>query len=212
MAYQVKEIFYTLQGEGFHTGRPAVFCRFSGCNLWTGREQDRETATCNFCDTNFRGTDGPGGGWFAGPVDLVRAIVNHWPSPSHGGIPFVVLTGGEPLLQVDQALVDTLHQAGFEIALETNGTRIPPMGIDWITVSPKSPTNLVLQEGNELKLVYPLPGMDPELFGSLPFRYFYLQPLDDPGKVENTRQAVGYCMRNPKWRLSLQTHKILGIP
>jgi 7-carboxy-7-deazaguanine synthase (Cx14CxxC type) len=212
MRYQVKEIYYTLQGEGAQTGRAAVFCRFVGCNLWSGREQDRASAICTFCDTDFRGTDGPNGGIFPTAGDLVRAVANNWPSSPSPAIPYVVLTGGEPLLQVDQALLEGLHQAGFEVAVETNGTRLPPPGLDWITVSPKAGTDLVLREGDELKLIYPQPGAEPEQFEHLAFRHFFLQPLDSPSRAENTRRAVAYCLRNPRWRLSLQTHKLLGIP
>lgn len=212
MAYQVKEIYYTLQGEGAQTGRAAVFCRFAGCNLWSGREEDRAEATCNFCDTDFQGTDGPGGGRFSLASDLARAVVNCWPGNGISGLPFVVLTGGEPLLQVDQALVDALHETGFEIAIETNGTRLPPAGIDWITMSPKSLKDLVLREGHELKLVYPQPGLGPELFAQFSFRHFYLQPLDNQHQQKNIREAIDYCLRNPKWRLSLQTHKLIGLP
>ena len=211
MTYTVKEIFYTLQGEGAHAGRPAVFCRFAGCNLWSGLEDDRAAAVCSFCDTDFVGTDGPGGGKFASADDLARAIAAAWPGGCSAR-PFVVCTGGEPLLQLDSALVDALHAAGFEIAVETNGTRRPPQGLDWICVSPKSGADLVLTGGDELKLVYPQPGADPEEFMGLDFDHFFLQPMDGPQLAENTRLATEYCLEHPWWRLSLQTHKLLGIP
>lgn len=209
MAYTVKEIFYTLQGEGVWSGRPAVFCRFSGCNLWTGREEDRPNAVCRFCDTHFLGVDGPGGGRFDSADNLARSAAACWPG---GGHPFVVCTGGEPLLQLDAALVDALHAQGFEIAVETNGTRLPPAGIDWICVSPKAGADLLLREGDELKLVYPQPDLPPEQLVGLFFRHFFLQPMDGPLHEENTRAAVRYCLDHPRWRLSLQTHKYLNIP
>ncbi|MDY3551371.1 7-carboxy-7-deazaguanine synthase [Gemmata sp. JC717] len=212
MPYQVKEIFYTLQGEGRNTGRPAVFCRFTGCNLWSGREVDRATAVCRFCDTAFVGTDGPGGGRFATARELVVAITCKWPSASAHTRPFVVCTGGEPLLQMNQELVDELHLAGFEVAIETNGTRLPPEGIDWICVSPKARAELVLRKGNELKLIFPQPGAEPERFAGLDFQNFLLQPMDGPDAAANTRLAVAYCLAHPQWRLSIQTHKILAIP
>jgi 7-carboxy-7-deazaguanine synthase (Cx14CxxC type) len=208
--YTVKEIYYTLQGEGAQTGRPAVFLRFAGCNLWTGREEDRSTAICQFCDTDFLGTDGPGGGKFASARELAAAVANQWPAKS--GKPLVVCTGGEPLLQLDAPLVEALHALGFEIAIETNGTRLPPAGIDWITVSPKAGADLVLQSGTELKLIYPQPGAEPEGFERLAFRHFFLQPMDGPARDRNTRLAVEYCLAHPPWRLSLQTHKYIGIP
>ncbi|HZN96525.1 MAG TPA: 7-carboxy-7-deazaguanine synthase [Gemmatimonadales bacterium] len=211
MSYAVKEIFYTLQGEGANTGRPAVFCRFAGCNLWTGREQDRETATCQFCDTDFVGTDGPGGGRFPTAEALARAIWEAWPSESTERR-FVVCTGGEPLLQLDSGLIEALHQAGFEIAVETNGTLQPPDGLDWLCVSPKAGTELVIRSGDELKLVFPQPGADPTEFESLGFRHFFLQPMDGPDREANTAAALQYCLAHPRWRLSLQTHKLLGIP
>lgn len=210
MAYSVKELFYTLQGEGRNTGRSAVFCRFVGCNLWSGREQDRATALCRFCDTQFVGTDGPGGGRFDSARDLTRAIANLWPASD--GVPFVVCTGGEPLLQLDQPLVDELHAAGFEIALETNGTLLPPQGIDWICVSPKAGAELALRSGNELKLIFPQEGTEPERYSSLDFQFFLVQPMDGPELARNTRLAVEFCLAHPRWRLSLQTHKLLGIP
>jgi 7-carboxy-7-deazaguanine synthase (Cx14CxxC type) len=209
--YVVKEIFYSLQGEGAYTGRPAVFCRFAGCNLWNGRETDRAAADCRFCDTDFVGTEGTGGGRFARATDLAGAIASLWPEDAGGSHRFVVLTGGEPLLQVDEALIDELHDRGFEIAVETNGTRLPPAGVDWICVSPKANAPLRLTWGNELKLVYPQPGAEPELFTSLAFAHFFLQPMDGPERERNTRLAIEYCLANPRWRLSLQTHKITGI-
>ena len=216
MAYSVKEIYFTLQGEGVHTGRPAVFLRFAGCNLWSGREEDRESAVCSFCDTDFVGTDGPGGGKFAGAEDLADAVLRTWSAYSAGGNQsrhrFVVCTGGEPLLQLDRELVDSLHRRAFEIAVETNGTIPPPDGIDWLCVSPKAEAKLVVQSGDELKLVYPQEGITPEDFGHLNFRYFSLQPMDGPDVENNTAATIGYCRSNPRWRLSLQTHKLLGIP
>ena len=211
MAYRVKEIYYTLQGEGANTGRPAVLCRFSGCNLWSGRAEDRAAALCGFCDTDFAGTDGPGGGIFASPEALTAAVAEQWPAAGVGLRPFVVLTGGEPLLQVDRQLVDALHRMGFEIAVETNGTLDPPAGIDWICVSPKAGAPLRIRRGDELKLVYPQRGLEPEVFEDLEFRYFYLQPMDGPARGANTDLALRYCLEHPKWRLSLQAHKILGI-
>jgi 7-carboxy-7-deazaguanine synthase (Cx14CxxC type) len=207
--YTVKEIYYTLQGEGAQTGRAAVFLRFAGCNLWTGREADRASATCQFCDTNFVGTDGPNGGKFATAEELVAAVTKQWAGL---GRPFVVCTGGEPLLQIDAILVQALHRGGFEIAIETNGTLLPPAGIDWITVSPKAGAAMVLKSGDELKLVYPQLGAEPERFASLSFRHFYLQPMDGPDRECNTHLAVNYCLKHPQWRLSLQTHKLIGIP
>lgn len=213
MSYAVKEIFYTLQGEGANTGRPAVFCRFSGCNLWSGREADRPTASCQFCDTDFIGTDGPGGGKFSSAEALATAVATTWPQPaSFRGPRFVVCTGGEPLLQLDAPLIAMLHAHGFEIAIETNGTLPPPPGIDWICVSPKAGTELVVASGQELKLVFPQEGAEPELFEKLDFQHFFLQPMDGPDRVRNTREAVRYCLEHPRWRLSLQTHKLLGIP
>lgn len=211
MAYQVKEIFYTLQGEGRQTGRPAVFLRFAGCNLWTGRERDRAGAVCTFCDTDFVGTDGTGGGTFADATALADAVTAAWPE-SEGGSRFVVMTGGEPLLQVDEALTGALHDRGFEIAVETNGTIEAPAGIDWICVSPKADAELKQLSGNELKLVYPQAKAMPERFAGLPFDYFMLQPLDGPDLAANTQACVEYCRTHPAWRLSLQTHKVLGIP
>ena len=207
--YTVNEIFYTLQGEGANAGRPAVFCRFAGCNLWTGREADRSTAVCNFCDTDFVGV-GPDGGKFATADALADAIESRWPRPERANR-FVVCTGGEPLLQLDPAAVDALHSRGFAVAVETNGTQEPPPGLDWICVSPKSNASLVLTHGDELKLVFPQQGVDPAHFESLDFDQFFLQPMDGPALPENTRAAVNFCLAHPKWRLSLQTHKLLGV-
>ena len=211
MAYSVKEIFYTLQGEGGQTGRPAVFCRFAGCNLWSGREADRASAVCTFCDTDFVDTDGPGGGRFATAGALADAVASAWPARA-GGTRFVVCTGGEPLLQLDAAVVAALHAKGFEIAVETNGTRLPPAGLDWICVSPKAGAELLLKTGDELKLVYPQAGAEPERFEPLAFRHFFLQPMDGPDRERHTQAALQYCLAHPRWRLSLQTHKLLGIP
>ena len=209
MTYSVKEIFYTLQGEGANAGRPAVFCRFAGCNLWTGLERDRAAATCNFCDTDFVGTDGDGGGKFATAQALVDEIAHHWgDEPAHR---FTVLTGGEPLLQVDDALTAALHERGFEIAVETNGTVAPPPGLDWVCVSPKADTALVITRGDELKLVYPQEGVDPSRYTRLDFSHFYLQPMDNLLRETNTRLAMQYCLAHPLWKLGLQTHKTLGI-
>ena len=212
VSYAVKEIFYTLQGEGRQTGRPAVFCRFTGCNLWSGLERDRETAVCRFCDTEFVGVDGPGGGRFRSSKELGAAIAGMWPRNAFArSQPFVVCTGGEPLLQLDQELVDVLHGHGFEVAIETNGTQHPPAGIDWICMSPKARAELVLRKGNELKLVFPQLGAEPERFEDLAFSHFYLQPMDGPERERNTALAIRYCLDHPLWRLSLQTHKFLGI-
>ena len=208
--YSVKEIYYTLQGEGAQSGRAAVFCRFAGCNLWSGREQDRGRAECQFCDTDFVGVDGPGGSKFASAEELASLCRDVWQGNPES--PFVVLTGGEPMLQVDAALVDMLHAHGFEIAIETNGTLETTPGIDWICVSPKAGTTLAQTQGNELKLVYPQAGQSPEDFEQLKFRHFFLQPMDGPLLEKNTRQAIAYCLRHPKWRLSLQSHKLLNIP
>ncbi|GAB2893968.1 7-carboxy-7-deazaguanine synthase [Paralcaligenes sp. KSB-10] len=210
MTYSVKEIFYTLQGEGANAGRPAVFCRFAGCNLWTGREKDRERAICQFCDTDFVGTDGDGGGKFRNARALAEAVAGHW-SPPGDAHRFVVLTGGEPLLQVDDALIGELHARGFTIAVETNGTQICPAGLDWICVSPKAGSELKVFEGNELKLVFPQPGAEPEKFTRLNFDHFYLQPMDGPAQSANTKLAMDYCMAHPQWSLGVQTHKFLGI-
>ncbi len=235
MAYSVKEIFFTLQGEGRHTGRPAVFLRFAGCNLWTGREGDRGTAVCQFCDTDFVGADGPGGGKFRHASDLAQAVLRCWqeppeeitalranpprwlavqenPSLAESRAPYVVCTGGEPLLQLDKPLIRALHQVGCQIAIETNGTIAAPPGIDWICVSPKAGAPFVQQAGNELKLVYPQPPFDPASFVALPFDHFYLQPMDGPHREENTAAIEEYCQRHPIWKISRQTHKLLGIP
>jgi 7-carboxy-7-deazaguanine synthase (Cx14CxxC type) len=213
MNYTVKEIFYALQGEGANVGRPAVFCRFAGRNLWSGREGDRAKAVCRFCALDFVGTDGPGGGRFVSAFDLARAVASNWlASAGCRARPFVVCTGGEPLLQVDEDLVSALHAGGFEIAVETNGTRLPPHGIDWVCVSPKAGADLVLCSGNELKLVFAQEGAHPAPFELLDFSYFWLQPMDGPDRERNTRLAVRYCLEHPRWRLSLQTQKYLGIP
>jgi 7-carboxy-7-deazaguanine synthase (Cx14CxxC type) len=212
MSYGVKEIFYTLQGEGAWVGRPAVFCRFAGCNLWSGLEKDRATAVCQFCDTEFVGTDGPDGGRFATPEALAQAVTSRWPADaSPRAQKFVVCTGGEPLLQLDEPAVRAFHAAGFQVAIETNGTQVPPPGIDWICMSPKAGAPLVLTRGDELKLVYPQPGAMPEQFVNLDFRNFCLQPMDGPQRQANTAAALQYCLDHPQWRLSLQTHKIIGI-
>ena len=210
--YAVKEIFYTLQGEGAQTGRAAVFCRFAGCNLWTGREEDRASAICKFCDTDFADTKGPGGGKFESAGALADAVAKKWPGDAASGKRFVVLTGGEPLLQLDPSLIAALHALHFEIAVETNGT-IPALdGINWLCVSPKAGAALKQKSGDELKLVFPQAGIDPGSFESLPFRHFFLQPMDGPNRAANTEQALRYCLEHPQWRLSLQTHKLLGIP
>ena len=211
MSYAVKEIFYTLQGEGAQAGRAAVFCRFVGCNLWSGRESDRAAAVCQFCDTDFVGVNGPGGGRFENAEALAEAIAAKWTSVGSGSR-FVVCTGGEPLLQLDRPLIDALHEREFEIAVETNGTVTAPKGIDWVCVSPKADAALVQTSGNELKLVYPQEKARPEMFEPLAFSHFFLQPMDGPDLKRNTDMAVRYCMEHPKWRLSLQTHKMLGIP
>jgi 7-carboxy-7-deazaguanine synthase len=209
VAYAVKEVFLTLQGEGAHAGRAAVFCRFAGCNLWSGREVDRATAQCQFCDTDFVGTDGTRGGSYRFATDLVDAIEDEWGLGEADR--FVVLTGGEPLLQIDDELLNALHDRGFSIAVETNGTIDPPVGLDWLCVSPKAGTELRIRSGDELKLVYPQPGAPPEAFAELAFERFSLQPMDGPDLADNTARAIDYCLRHPQWRLSLQTHKALGI-
>ncbi len=213
MTYSVKEIYFTLQGEGAQTGRPAVFLRFSGCNLWSGREQHREESVCRFCDTEFVGTDGPGGGKFDSAAALADAVQKAWPTASPNVSPFVVCTGGEPLLQLDRPAIDALHDAGFEIGVETNGTLPAPEGIDWLCVSPKGTAKVVQTTGDELKLVYPQVEREaqPGVFSAMRFRVFSLQPLDNANRAANTERAVRYCLDNPQWRLSLQTHKILGI-
>jgi 7-carboxy-7-deazaguanine synthase len=212
MTYTVKELFYTLQGEGANVGRAAVFCRFAGCNLWTGREADRAEAVCQFCDTDFIGV-GPDGGKFAEPAALARAVAALWPhaSPTEVSRPLVVCTGGEPLLQLDEQLIDALHGEGFEIAVETNGTQRAPGGLDWFCVSPKARASLVLTHGDELKLVFPQEDGEPEQYACLDFDHFFLQPMDGPDVERNTRLAVEYCLAHPQWRLSLQTHKRLGL-
>lgn len=215
MSYAVKEIFLTLQGEGAQSGRAAVFCRFAGCNLWTGREADRAHAVCTFCDTDFVGTDGDGGGKFASADPLAQAIERCWSgavAADSRGRRYVVCTGGEPLLQLDEALIDALHARGFAIAVETNGTQPAPAGLDWVCVSPKADAPLLLDRGDELKLVYPQIDAPPDRFVHLEFEHFFLQPMDGPDVSENTALAVEYCLRHPQWRLSLQTHKVLGIP
>jgi 7-carboxy-7-deazaguanine synthase len=212
MSYAVKEIFYTLQGEGAQAGRAAVFCRFAGCNLWSGREQDRATAVCRFCDTDFADTKGPGGGRFETAQTLAAAIQEKWPLGSASGKRFVVCTGGEPLLQMNANLIEALHACDFEIAVETNGTVAAPAGLDWVCVSPKAGAEFKQRSGDELKLVFPQAGVDPEDFSELAFRHFFLQPMDGPDRAANTELALRYCMEHPRWRLSLQTHKILGIP
>jgi 7-carboxy-7-deazaguanine synthase (Cx14CxxC type) len=212
MTYQVKEIYYTLQGEGARAGRAAVFLRFAGCNLWSGREEDRAAAVCTFCDTDFVGTGGPGGGKFSSPEALAKAVAGKWPAGRAAGKPYVVCTGGEPLLQLDAPLIRALHDEGFEIGIETNGTLAAPAGIDWICVSPKADADLALVSGNELKLVYPQEGAAPERYAGLAFEYFFLQPMDGPVRAQNTAAATDYCLAHPQWRLSLQTHKLIGIP
>jgi 7-carboxy-7-deazaguanine synthase (Cx14CxxC type) len=211
VAYTVKECFYTLQGEGVNAGRAAVFCRFSGCNLWTGREADRHKATCTFCDTDFVGV-GPDGGKFATAGELAAFVKSRWPADAPQSVrPFVVCTGGEPLLQLDEAAIDALHAVGFEIAVETNGTQPAPAGLDWICVSPKADAQVVLTHGDELKLVFPQEQARPERFEAYDFAHFLLQPMDGPHAAENTRAALAYCLAHPQWRLSVQTHKVLGI-
>jgi 7-carboxy-7-deazaguanine synthase len=210
MTYSVKEIYYTLQGEGAQTGRAAVFLRFAGCNLWSGVEKDRHDAVCRFCDTDFVGTDGPGGGKFADAAALARAVTAVWPQGARGK-PYVVCTGGEPLLQLDSAAIGALKEQGFEIGVETNGTVLPPPGIDWICVSPKADAPQKLTHGDELKLVFPQEGAPPERFAGQNFRNFFLQPLDNADQRANTEAAIAYCLAHPQWRLSLQTHKLTGI-
>lgn len=213
MTYSVKEAYYTLQGEGAHTGRPAVFLRFAGCNLWSGREEHREQAVCRFCDTQFVGVDGPGGGKFETAGELAAAVASYWPAGQSSATPFVVCTGGEPLLQLDKAAIDALHAAGFEVGVESNGTIAAPPGIDWLCISPKGEATLAQRSGDELKLVYPQleAAAQPEIFEALAFKHFFLQPLDSPALSENTQRAITYCKQNPHWKLSVQTHKYLGI-
>lgn len=212
MAYAIKEVYTTLQGEGYHTGRPAVFVRFAGCNLWSGREEDRADAVCSFCDTDFVGTDGPGGGKFKTPDAAADHIAAIWKDATGSDAPFVVCTGGEPLLQLDKPLIEALHDRRAEIAIETNGTIEAPEGIDWICVSPKKDAEIVQQSGHELKLVWFQPEAPPERFDSWAFENFYLQPMDGPDLERFTKEATEYCLKHPKWRLSIQTHKLLGIP
>ncbi|MFK7808649.1 MAG: 7-carboxy-7-deazaguanine synthase [Saprospiraceae bacterium] len=207
--YKVKEIYYTLQGEGAHTGRPAIFCRFTGCNLWTGLEKDRSKAICQFCDTDFWGMDGENGGKYSA-IELAQKVMSLWPDETQGE-PYVVCTGGEPLLQLDEELIAAFHKAGLTIAVETNGTILPPAGLDWICVSPKANAELLLEKGHELKLVYPQINAEPTLYEHLDFEHFFLQPMDGPRGLQNTQLTLKYCLENPKWRLSLQTHKWLEI-
>ena len=209
--YLVKEIYYTIQGEGYHVGRPAVFLRFSGCNLWSGHEKDRKNAICKFCDTDFIGTNGDGGGKFECPKKLADSIKKFWPKNSKTR-PFVVCTGGEPLLQLNNELIMEIRKVGFEIAIETNGTISLPNSLDWVCVSPKANTKLIVTEGNELKLVYPQIGSNPEDYKQLKFDHFYLQPMDDINKIENIKKTLRYCFKNPHWKISIQTHKFLNIP
>lgn len=214
MTYSVKEIYYTLQGEGAQTGRPAVFLRFAGCNLWSGRERDRARAICRFCDTDFVGTDGPGGGKFETPQALAAAVAEHWHADDSAvGAPYVVCTGGEPLLQLDEAAIEALHARGFEIGVETNGTIRAPAGLDWICVSPKAGATVVQKAGDELKLVYPQveATAQPECFTDWQFAHWFLQPMDNAQKAQNTRAAIDYCLHHPQWKLSLQMHKLVGI-
>ncbi len=212
MTYLVKEVFLTLQGEGFQAGSPAVFCRFAGCNLWTGREEHRASAVCQFCDTDFVGTDGPGGGRFATADDLAEAIAAAWIGSAVDGSRLVVCTGGEPLLQLDDILVAALHERGFRVAIETNGTLLPPADVDWICMSPKAGADLALTTGDELKLVFPQPNLLPEAVEHLEFDHWFLQPMDGPDQQAHTEAAIVYCLAHPRWRLSVQTHKYLGIP
>ena len=210
MSYSVKEVYYTLQGEGARAGRAAVFLRFTGCNLWTGLERDRAKAVCKFCDTDFVGMDGPGGGRFTDAAALAKAVAAQWPKDLRAQ-PYVVCTGGEPLLQLDEALIAALHEQGFEVGIETNGTLLPPPNIDWICMSPKADAPLVLTRGHELKLIYPQEGAAPERYAHLDFTHFFLQPMDNPERSANTEAATRYCLAHPQWRLSLQTHKLIGI-
>ncbi len=212
MSYLIKEIFYSIQSEGFYSGHPAVFCRFAGCNLWSGKKADREKAVCKFCDTDFVGCDEPEGGQFSTPAELVRRIDKLWPKENIKSVrPLVVCTGGEPLLQLDVELISALHDQDWEVAVETNGTLLPPPGIDWICVSPKAGAKLLVSSGQELKLVFPQPGAEPEKYERLDFQHFSLQPMDSPDRDVNTRLALEYVLSHPQWRLSLQMHKILGV-
>lgn len=213
MTYSVKEIYYTLQGEGARTGRPAVFLRFAGCNLWSGREQHRGESICRFCDTEFVGVDGPGGGKFESAAELARAVAEKWPSGESRQTPYVVCTGGEPLLQLDLAAIAALHEAGFEVGVESNGTIAAPQGIDWLCISPKGRARIVQRSGHEMKLVYPQQESEaqPECFDTLSFEHFFLQPMHGPNTESNTRKAIGYCLENPQWKLSVQMHKVVGI-
>ena len=210
MMYTVKEIYFTLQGEGYHTGRPAVFIRFTGCNLWTGLEWDRQSAICDWCDTDFVGTDGPNGGKYSA-TEITNIISDLWPE-SQSSRPYIVCTGGEPLLQMDNTLIETIHDAGFEIGLETNGTILPPQGIDWICVSPKSKADFILKKGNELKIVFPQSGISPQQHENLEFDHFFIQPMDGEKQKENIKKSEEFVFKHPQWKLSLQTHKIVGIP
>ena len=212
MGYAVKEIFYSLQGEGAHAGRPAIFCRFTGCNLWSGKEKHRAEAVCSFCDTDFVGTDGEGGGDFSQADDLAKRVKEYWPTSIVDAIhPYVVCTGGEPLLQLDEVLIDAFHAEGIEVAIETNGTLPIPKGIDWICVSPKSGSTVVVEQGDEIKLVYPQDGHQPSDFTHLKFNFFFLQPMFDDAKNNNVNETINYCLKHPRWNLSLQTHKLLGL-
>ena len=211
MSYKVKEIYYTLQGEGAHSGRPAIFCRFTGCNLWSGREEDRSKAICQFCDTDFWGMDGENGGRYSAD-SLAEKVIALWPNQIKKGTPYVVCTGGEPLLQLDETLVDAFHSKGVEVAIETNGTIEVPNGVDWICMSPKAGTEIVVQKGNELKLVFPQTGAEPTLYEDFEFDYFFLQAMDGPDIEKNLRLTLDYCLQHPHWSLSLQTHKLLNIP
>ncbi len=208
--YKIKEIYYTLQGEGAHTGRPAVFCRFTGCNLWNGKEEDRHKAICQFCDTDFWGMDGENGGRYEAE-GLAKKVKSLWPEDIAGSQPYVVCTGGEPLLQLDEALIEAFHQEGLEVAVETNGTIEAPKGLDWICMSPKANAEILLTAGNELKLIYPQKGAEPNKYEDLDFEHFFLQPMDSPEAIENTKLTLAYCLEHPRWRLSLQTHKWLEI-
>ena len=212
MGYAVKEIFYSLQGEGAHAGRPAIFCRFTGCNLWSGKEKHRAAAVCSFCDTDFVGTDGDGGDNFSQPIDLAKRVKEYWPSSIIDDVhPYVVCTGGEPLLQLDKALIDAFHAEGIEVAIETNGTLPIPSGVDWVCVSPKSGSTVVVEAGNEIKLVYPQDGHQPSDFMNLNFDYFFLQPMFEDTENNNIAETINYCLEHPRWSLSLQTHKLLGL-